>query len=302
MIRDLPASVRQRLLNRSRETKRPFQELLAHYAMERFLYRLGQSPYVDRFVLKGALMFNVWSVGTSRPTKDIDLLARTENSVDVIVAVIQEICSQPVESDGLMFDVGSVTGVTIKEDAEYPGVRVTFRVTLKSARVSLQIYVGFGDVVTPRAAMTEYPVLLDFAAPRILGYSRETVVAEKFEAMTQRGLLNSRMKDFYDLLVLARQLDFDGETLHSAILRTFANRSTRIQAVPIALTAAFASDITKQTQWEGFLRKTKLDSAPLSLQNVIDELSPFLQPVAAAIQDSRSFAGRWLAPGPWQIT
>ena len=152
-MRGLPASVRQRLLNRSRETQRPFQELLTYYAMERFLYRLGQSSYVDRFVLKGALMFTVWGARTSRPTKDIDLLAHTENSVDAVVAMIQEICRQPVEPDGLMFDVGSVKGVTIKEDAEYSGVRVTLRVTLQSARVSLQIDVGFGDVVTPRAAM-----------------------------------------------------------------------------------------------------------------------------------------------------
>ena len=113
MIRDLPASVRQRLLNRSREAQRPFQELLVYYAMERFLYRLSQSSYVDRFILKGALMFTVWGARTSRPTKDIDLLAHTENSVDAVVAMIQEICRQPVEPDGLMFDVGSVKGVTM---------------------------------------------------------------------------------------------------------------------------------------------------------------------------------------------
>ena len=152
------------------------------------------------------------------------------------------------------------------------------------------------------ASVTEYPVLLDFAAPRLIGYSRETVVAEKFEALTKRGLLNSRMKDFYDRLVLSRQFDFDGATLSNAIVRTFTNRNTNIQAVPIVLTVAFASDIVKQTQWEGFLRKTKLDSAPTSLQSVIDKLTPFLRPVATAIQDQLPFAGRWVAPGPWQIT
>ena len=187
MIRNLPASVRQRLLNRSRETLCPFQELLAYYAMERFLYRLGQSSYVDQFVLKGALMFTVWGTRTSRPTKDIDLLAHAENSVEAIVTVMQEICSLPVEPDGLTFDVGSMKGITIKADAECPGVRVTFRVMLQSARVSMQIDIGFGDVVTPHAAMTEYPGLLDFAVPRLLGYPRETVVAEKFEAVTNSG-------------------------------------------------------------------------------------------------------------------
>jgi hypothetical protein len=302
VTRNLPASVRQRLLNRSRETKRPFQELLAYYAMERFLYRLGQSPYVDRFVLKGALMFTVWGTPRSRPTKDIDLLAHTENSVDTVVAIIQEICSQPVEPDGLTFDVRSVKGVTIKEDAEYPGVRITFRVTLQTARVPMQIDVGFGDVVTPQAAMIQYPVLLDFTAPRLLGYSPETVVAEKFEAMTKRGLVNSRMKDFYDLLVLSRHLDFHGATLRSAMVRTFRNRNTDVQAMPIALSEAFAGDVTKQAQWEGFLRKTRLDGAPASLRSVIDELTPFLRPVAAAIQDALPFDSRWVAPGPWQST
>lgn len=134
-----------------------------------------------------------------------------------------EVCGQTVDADGLMFDTGSVAGEAIKEDADYSGVRVTFLVTLQNARVSMQIDVGFGDVVTPAATMTDYPVLLDFAAPHLLGYPRETVVAEKFEAMTKLGLLNSRMKDFYDLWLLARQFDFDGPTLATAIRRTFEN-------------------------------------------------------------------------------
>jgi hypothetical protein len=202
MSKDLPASVRQRLTGKAKVTNRPFQELLQYFAMERFLYRLASSPHAGKFILKGALMFTAWGGPPSRPTKDIDLLARMDNAVEPIVALMREVCSQAVEPDGLVFDVESVAAEAIQEDADYSGMRVTFLVTLQNARVSMQIDMGFGDIVTPAATMTTYPVLLDLAAPQLLGYPRETVVSEKFEAMTKLGLLNSRMKDFYDLWIL----------------------------------------------------------------------------------------------------
>ena len=230
MSKNLPASVRQRLANKAQETGRPFQEVLQYFAMERFLYRLSRSPHADKFVLKGALMFTAWGGLSSRPTKDIDLLARMDNTVEAVETVMREVCGQEVEADGLVFDTESVAGEAIKEDADYPGVRVTFLVTLLNGRLSMQIDMGFGDVVTPSAAMTGYPALLDFPAPLMLGYPRETVVAEKFEAMTKLGLLNSRMKDFYDLWVLCQQFDFDGVTLATAIRRTFTHRKTAVVA------------------------------------------------------------------------
>ncbi len=199
MSKNLPASVRQRLTYKAKETNRPFQELLQYFAMERFLYRLAQSPHAGKFILKGALMFTAWGGPQSRPTKDIDLLARLENAVEAVAALMREVCSRAVEPDGLVFDVESVAGEAIKEDADYSGVRVTFLVTLQNARVSMQIDIDFGDVVTPAATMITYPVLLDFATLELMGYPRETVVSEKFEAMTKLGLLNSRIKDFYDL-------------------------------------------------------------------------------------------------------
>ena len=300
MIKDLPASVRQRLANKGRETGRPFQEMLQYFAMERFLYRLAQSPHADKFVLKGALLFAAWGAPASRPTKDIDLLARMDNAVEAVAAVMREVCSQLVVPDGLVFDVDSVAGEAIKEDADYSGVRVTFLVTLQNARVSMQIDIGFGDVVTPAAAPTMYPVLLDFAAPRLLGYPRETVVAEKFEAMTKLGLLNSRMKDFYDLWLLSRRYDFEGATLAVAVQRTFANRKTAIAALPVALTPTFGNDPAKQMQWQGFLRKAKLENAPASLQSVIEDLVRFLHPVAAAVAGGIPFHQNWTPPGPWQ--
>jgi hypothetical protein len=299
MNKNLPASVRQRLTNKTKETHRPFQELLQYFAMERFLYRLAESPHAEKFILKGALMFTAWGGALSRPTKDIDLLARMDNKVGAVVAIMREVCKQHVEDDGLNFDVKSLAGETIKEDADYSGVRITFLVTLQTARVSMQIDIGFGDVVTPGAKMTTYPVILDFAAPQLLGYPRETVVSEKFEAMTKLGLLNSRMKDFYDIWVLSRQFDFDGGTLATAIQKTFANRKTAIRPRPTALTPEFGGDPSKQAQWQAFLRKTKLVEA-LTLQAVIDDLVQFLVPVTSAIETESAFEKLWTARGPWQ--
>ena len=266
-------------MNKAKETGRPFQEVLQYFAMERFLYRLSQSRHADKFVLKGAVMFKVWGGSPSRPTKDIDFLARMDNAVAPVVAVVSEVCGQAVEADGLDFDVASVTGAVITKDADYSGVRVTFLVTLQNARVSMQIDMGFDDVVTPTPTMSEYPALLDFPAPRLLGYPRETVVAEKFEAMTKLGQLNSRMKDFYDLWVLSRRFDFNGATLASAIQRTFAHRKTAVVSLPTALTSVFSGDASKQMQWQGFVRRTRLDAVPNSLESLIDDLVPFLVPV-----------------------
>ncbi len=300
MSRNLPASVRQRLTNAAKETNRPFQEMLQYFAMERLLYRLAQSRHADKLILKGALMFTAWGGPSSRPTKDIDFLARMENKVETIVAVIREVCQQEVEPDGLFFDSDSVIGVAIKEDADYSGVRVTFLVNLQNARVSMQIDMGFHDIVTPAATITQYPCLLDFPPPQILGYPRETVVAEKFEAMTKLGLLNSRMKDFYDLWILLKRFNFAGITLATAIRRTFTHRNTAVVGQPTALLSLFGGDAAKQTQWQGFLRKTKLNDAPKSLQDIINDLVPFLVPVAEAVEAGFSFDRVWIAPGPWE--
>jgi predicted nucleotidyltransferase component of viral defense system len=300
--KNLPASVRQRLVNKAKETGRPFQEVLQYFAMERFLYRLARSRHADKFVLKGALMFTAWGAPTSRPTKDIDLLARMNHSIAEVAAVIREVCSQAVEPDGLEFGVDSVAGEAIKEEADYPGVRVRFLVMLQNARVSMQIDVAFGDVITPAATRTDFPVLLDFAAPRLLGYPRETVVAEKFEAMARLGMLNTRMKDFYDLWLLSQRFDFEGTVLASAVQRTFANRKTPVSRAPVGLTPVFGSDTLKQSQWQGFLRKSGLEDASPRLQSVVDTLSSFVGPVAESVESGSAFNLRWVAPGPWKRT
>ena len=299
-VKNVAASVRQRLQNAARKMNRPFQEVLAYYAMERFLYRLARSPHAGRFVLKGALMMRAWHAPASRPTKDIDLLGRLENTVEAVVPVFKAVCGQQVDPDGLVFHAETVAGSSIREDADYAGVRVSFLATLQNARVAMQVDVGFGDVVTPAATATDYPTLLDFPAPRLKGYSRETAVAEKFEAMVKLGLLNTRMKDFYDIWLLAQQFDFDGPTLATAVSRTFANRKTPVVPSPFALTSAFAADGNKQAQWRAFLRKSRLEGGPAELREVVEALGAFLLPLADAVHGGRAFDRAWQAPGPWQ--
>jgi hypothetical protein len=294
----MAASVRRRLQDRARASGRPFQEVLEYYAMERFLYRLARSPYAGRFVLKGALMFRAWGAPGSRPTRDIDLLGRWENTVEAVVPVIRDLCGLAVDPDGMVFDPTSVAGAVIKEDADYAGVRVTFLGTLQNARVAMQVDLGFGDVVTPGPVPTAYPTLLELPAPHLSGYPRETVVAEKFEAMVKLGLVNSRMKDFYDLWLLARQFDFDGPTLAAAVARTFAHRQTPVAPLPLALTPGFAADPAKRAQWKGFVRRTRLDDVPVELATVTSELVPFLVPIAEAVAAGARLDRKWQAPGP----
>lgn len=299
MTRDMAASVRGRLMNQSKQSKRPFQELLTYFAMERFLFRLSQSPHADRFVLKGALMFAVWGAPQSRATRDIDLLAHAENSVDSMTEMMRSVCEQSVAEDGIVFLPETVKGIVIKEDADYEGVRVTFVATIQNARIPMQIDIGFGDVIHPSATAIVYPGMLDFETAELSGYPRETVIAEKFEAMTQLGQLNSRMKDFYDILILSRQFDFDGENLCTAIEKTFGNRGTKIQTDPIGLSVAFSEDPSKQAQWSGFLRKSKLSMPSISLAEVAKELREFLLPITDAIVRGQRPVGQWRAPGPW---
>lgn len=287
-------------MNRAQKTNRPFQELLQYFAMERFLYRLSQSRFSERFILKGALLFTMWGAPASRPTRDIDLLGRMNNTIDAIVAVFREVCEQSVEPDGLVFTADRLEGQVIQEGADYGGVRVTFLALLENARVPMQIDIGFGDVVVPAATLADYPTILKHAQPRLLAYPKETVVAEKFEAMVKLGQLNSRLKDLFDLWLLARQFAFDGITLSTAVTQTFQNRKTAMNSQPVALTAAFANDPVKQSQWKGFWRKSRLDKAPPQLIDVVDVIRGFLLPLASAIAQGQTFQAAWRPPGPWR--
>ena len=173
--RDIGASVRQRLLNRSRAEERPFQELLQYFAMERFLYRLVKSPYADRFILKGALLLTAWRAPLSRPTMDIDLAGRTNNQLDHIKELVGTVCEIDVDPDGIHFNRDAMEVSRIKEDADYEGVRVQFHATLARARIPMQLDIGFGDVITPGPTEIELPDIAQFpgaSAPRLSARNR----------------------------------------------------------------------------------------------------------------------------------
>lgn len=298
--RNIAASVHQRLLNKAKETKRPFNELLQYYTMERFLYRLSKSKHANKFVLKGAMMLTVWRAPETRPTKDIDLLGKVKNDPEKVASVFKSICNTKVEEDGLVFADKSIKTATINEDADYEGIRVTLQGSLGTAKLFLQVDIGFGDAASPPPEDINYPTLLEFPAPKMRGYRRETSIAEKFHAMVHRGVVNSRMKDFYDIWLLSQGFEFEGPVLAQAIAETFARRDTKIDAQPVALDSSFGGDKTKIAQWAAFVKRSKLRGAPTTLQEAINSIRPFLLPVAEALQGSGKFKVKWKPGGPWK--
>lgn len=300
MIQNLAASVHQRLLNLAQAEGRPFNEILQYFVLERFLHRLGQSTHCSHFVLKGALMFSIWKSPFSRPTRDIDLLGRLESSIDHLTAVIQEVCQTPVVQDGLEFNPATVTGERIIGEAAYEGVRVRLEASLGPARIPLQLDVGFGDPIVPGPAQIQLPAILDFPPPRLQGYSRESTIAEKLRAMVYLGEINSRMKDFYDVWLLAGQFSFEGAVLAQAIREAFLWRQTDLPEEPIAFSARFASNEEKQAQWQATVRRHRLGDAPATLTEAVQRISAFLQPVIQALLEKVPFERHWPPAGPWE--
>jgi len=276
--RDIGASVRSRLLKLARDRGQPFDLVITHYALERLLYRLSQSPYRDRFALKGAMLIMTWFPDPYRPTRDLDLLGFGDSAEEFILRVFREVCGMPAD-DGITFEVDNLRIERIREDLEYGGLRLRTVANLSRARINVVIDVGFGDAVEPGLEEIEFPVLLDSAAPRLRAYPRETVIAEKFQAMVHLGRANSRMKDFYDVWVLSKAYGFDPDRLAKAIAATFERRRTAIPSeVPDALTSEFARDASKRRQWDAFVRE--LAAGPDSLETVVSDLAAFLMPMA----------------------
>ena len=272
------ASVRARLLTLAREKGQAFDLLLTRYTTERLLYRLSTTPHRDRFVLKGAMLLTTWFDDPHRPTRDVDFLGHGDPAPEPMLAVFREICAIE-ENDGVTFDVDALRVELIREELEYGGLRLRTTARLAGARISVVIDIGFGDTVEPGVEEINLPVLLDLPAPRLRAYARETVVAEKFQAMVMLGLANTRMKDFYDIWMLSRNHDFDAERLSRAIAATFERRGTAIpEEVPDALSPAFAADATKQRQWTAFVRD--LDTDLPSLETIVIDLAGFLMPYA----------------------
>jgi len=295
---NLAASVRARLRNRAKADGSDFTLVLVRYALERVLYRLSISVHRDHFLLKGALLFDLWFDVPHRPTRDADMLGFGPSDLDSLTAVFRELCAMPV-ADGIEFDPESVSAGEIRKEANYSGVRITFTGTLAGARCPVQVDVGFGDVVTPAPEEVIYPRLLDdLPAPHLRVYPRYTVVAEKFEAMVMLGMTNSRLKDYFDLWILAKYSEFEGDVLQRAIQATFQHRQTPLsQTVPIGLSQGFYEDQHKQTQWIAFLRKNRLEEYPLS--DVVEEIKRFLMPVSEAIIAGESFQGHWSPDSAW---
>jgi len=282
---NVAASVRQRLLNRSRADNRAFNELLQYYAMERFLYRLSISDYAQHFILKGALMLRAWNSPQFRPTMDIDMLGRTGNEEENIISQIRDVLAVDVPADGLSFDGTSISSERISEDADYEGIRLRFRGFLGTARVNMQVDIGFGDVVYPGPERAELPCMLDSPAPCLVCYSRESTIAEKFEAMIKLGELNSRMKDFYDIWLLSRQFDFKLNKL---------SRGTKLEEPIDAFTDAFITD--RQTIWTAFLKRLKQEHIPENFEDIVAEIRAFMKPVI----DRETNDLIWQPAGPWK--
>ncbi|HFU74761.1 MAG TPA: nucleotidyl transferase AbiEii/AbiGii toxin family protein [Arcobacter sp.] len=293
--KNIAASVQQRLLNLSRQRSEDFNFILTKYALERFLYRLSCSEFSDVFLLKGAMLFSIWQDKPHRPTRDIDVLGFIDNDIPHIEEVFKIICNLIVEDDGLIFLADTVKGKEIRETKKYQGVRITITAKLDKATVPIQVDIGFGDAVTPEPEYIEYPTLLDFSAPHLRVYTKYTVVAEKFEAMTSLGIANSRMKDFYDIWILMQRLDFEGSILCQAIKATFDRRMTELpRKAPLALSIDFAEDSSKQKQWQGFIKKNKLPiDAPLV--DIITQLKKFLMPPMLAAIEECEFSQIWRA-------
>lgn len=302
--KNLGASVRQRLLDGARTRGEEFNLILTRFAIERLLFRLGQSPHRDRFVLKGASLYTLWtrespSLGY-RPTRDLDFWGSGSPDVANVVAIFREVMGFNVEDDGLHFEADSLKGQRMRQEALYEGCRLSLVAVLDGVRIPLSVDLGFGDAITPPASEVEYPTLLPvLPAPKIRVYPRETVVAEKFEALVSLDQSNTRMKDFYDLWMLSQNFEFDGATLLEAVKATFERRQTEFpSAVPTALTARYFEDTSKLAAWNGFVKRSRLSDLP-PLRNVMEELQGFLEPLGRRARTGENFLARWTPLNHW---
>lgn len=299
-IKDVPASIRQRLLNLARTSGQEFNLILIRYGIERFLHRLSQPEHADAFVLKGAILFHLWGETPHRPTRDLDLLGSGPPDLDRMAQVIRNVCRHKVQDDGLVFDESSIRAERIRDEEEYLGIRVHLGGHLGTARLQLQIDIGFGDAITPRPRKKALPCLLDSPPPRLRVYPWETVVAEKYQALVELGMTNSRMKDFFDLRYMAREFEFTAGALSQAIRATFKRRKTELpQARPVALSPKFTEDPSVRTRWAAFLRRSRLAESDLDLQRVAEEIWAFLCPITESLLNEATFEKKWKPGGPW---
>jgi predicted nucleotidyltransferase component of viral defense system len=284
-------SVKARLRHVAVKNKKTFDYILTHYFIERLLYRLSISPYAQHFVLKGGLLLQVVFARQARATRDIDLLAvQTSNQPDNLRHIFVEICGIPSD-DGIVFDADSIQIASITPGADYQGVSVSLDVYLDRTRGRIHVDIGFGDIVIPQASNMVYPSMLAADEIKIRVYSLESVIAEKFQAMVDLAFANSRMKDFYDIAMLASHHNFDGSVLQKAIAETFARRSTKMQDTPAVFMDAFLQDPDKQVQWQAFTRRTHIEYA--SFSDTMRLIREFLEPLYNAQKKGAQWNGEW---------
>ena len=299
-VTDFAASARARLLIATNKRKGDFQLTLQRYCAERFLYRLGVSPYRDRFVLKGAMLFVLWDETAIRPTKDLDLAGYWENDAESLMAAFRAICSLPYLRDGLEFVLDSLETASIRDATEEHGFRITLDVRLAGAVIPFQVDVGFGDAIVPEPLDVIYPVLLDAEAPHIRAYPREAVIAEKLHAMVAFADVNSRYNDCFDAYALSCRFGFAGPILAAAISATFAGRkSATFSPWPVALTTAFYANAPRGEQWLRYLKRSKLVEAPMHFGLVGERVCAFLDAPARAVSSGEDFGLNWPPGGPW---
>ena len=300
MSPDVTASIRARLLNRASSGGIEYQLYLVRYACERFLYRIGQSEVRDRLILKGGTLLSLWMPEPFRSTRDIDMLALEENHEETIRDVIETVCAVSCPEDGLEFDVDTLKIASIREGQLYGGQRATLTTLLGNARATVRIDFGFGDAVSPVAAVM--PTLIDsLPAPSLLVYPMVSVIAEKFQAIVHLGLSNTRMKDFHDIWALSESFDIDGEALLVAVDDCFRRRGTPWSGeMPEALTPEFYSDTNIQMAWDHYCGSaTLIESPPDSFEEVGHRVIALLKPIGESIVSNESFRMRWVAGDSW---
>jgi hypothetical protein len=300
-VRNVAPSIQARLKNESERLRRPFAEILQYYVMERFLFRLARTKYATKFVLKGGLLFYVWNVPLRRPTRDIDFRGYVTNNRDGLLQIFKEIALASVPDDGIIFDPDSISIEDTQPNADYQGSRANLTAFLGRSKIHLQIDIGFSDELASKAEALEYPhILPDVRYVRLMGYPKESVVAEKFHAMIRFGDLNSRMKDFYDLWLMSGIFEFEGQSLKKAMETTFENRDTGLPVErPASLTVEFAS--RNQTRWGNFLKKMDLENKGSDdFADVVEQVWKFIQvPLQSSLNKTRS-TRKWTPQKGWK--
>ncbi len=288
---NVATSVAARLLKIAQSNREDYQYLLMRYALERLLYRLSQSPYSSQFIVKGAFLFLIWTKERHRPTKDLDLMSARQLSEEELKRIFGSVCHIGGE-DGLSFLPESISTEEIREGDSYGGVRIKVRTLLGNKKIPIQMDVGFGDAVNPSPISSVFPTLLEFPAPELLTYPKETVVAEKYEIMVSLGITNSRMKDYFDLWSLSQHFQFEGKSLTKAVKATFHRRKTLIpESIPTGLSDEFV--MHKSSQWKAFLNRIGLSNDSLPLESVVRILQVFLLPVSQTLHQEKSFSKKW---------